>query len=110
MGRRRTPKHENNLVQARKRAQAHGCAPPPQVAEHRAKTTLFARCTLGRAWMPGSSVLLKRFKLISEEAPATAPGHARLGERRYGLPIAHGADWLAAAAPRPGASDITPRS
>jgi hypothetical protein len=52
-----------NFVSAGKRrdfcrlcSQAQGRAPPPQVAELRAKTTLFARGTLGQAWMPGSSV------------------------------------------------------
>jgi hypothetical protein len=33
-------------------SQAHGCAPPPQVAEASAKTTLFADATLGRARCP----------------------------------------------------------
>jgi len=32
-------------------SQAQGCAPPPQVAEASAKTTLFAEATLGRAWV-----------------------------------------------------------
>jgi len=41
---------------AMSRQRLRNCAPPPQVAEHLEKTTLFARCTLGRALMPGSSV------------------------------------------------------
>jgi hypothetical protein len=51
-------------LNGQKRAQAQGCAPPPEVAELREKTTLFARSTLGRAWMPGSSV----FKLMDRRA------------------------------------------
>src|SRR6185312_7081508 len=44
-------------------AQAQGCAPPPQVAEPWAKTTLFAQGTLGRAGRPDPAFKLSDSRL-----------------------------------------------
>src|SRR6185437_5451157 len=71
------------------------CAPPPQVAESRAKTTLFARDALGRAGMTGSSASERHPGTVEEAGEQSravgvgqrallAVGDARIGDGRGG--------------------------
>src|SRR6185437_1286785 len=63
------PRPGTSYEAAQFRTQAQGSAPPPQVAEPRAKTTLFARGALGRAGARVQRFILLRGHLLHPTAP-----------------------------------------
>src|SRR3569833_3637068 len=75
-----TPKHEIPLHRTRARVQAQGSARPPQVAEIPAKTTLFGGISLGRAGIPGSSVIKLGFTRNLERRQQSAGFGAGLSD------------------------------